>query len=142
MGKDRRPMEETCGPIIGYSLDGDIRRRQLMLKDYSSTIGIRYQIPWEWCRLIGMYDGFKVIGLHDQDYIHIDNKLVNILFSGRWDLIIGKEVVNFNNNKIVYNTFKVDDQNIKIEDIERIVLKLGNFFGLYQINPKVTSNQL
>ena len=35
------------GPIIGHSLDGDSRRRMLMLKDYYSTTCMRYQIPWE-----------------------------------------------------------------------------------------------
>ena len=61
-----------------------------MLKDYSSTTCIRYQIPWEGWKLTGLYDGFKVIGLHDRDYIHNDKNLVNPLFSGRRDLRIGK----------------------------------------------------
>jgi hypothetical protein len=116
----KKHVEIFLGPIIGHSSDGDSRRRQLMLKDYSSTTGIRYQIPWEGWRLTGLYDGFKVTGLHDQDYIHNGKKLVNPLFSGRRDLIIGQEVVNFNHVKMVYNTFKVDDHKLKIEDIERI----------------------
>ena len=68
-----------------------------------------------------MYDGFKVIGLHDQDYIHKGKKIVNPLFSGRRDLIVGKELISFNHVRMVYNNFKVDvDHKLKIEDIERI----------------------
>ena len=43
----KKHVEHFLGPIIGHSLDGDSRRRMLMLKDYYSTIGMRYQIPWE-----------------------------------------------------------------------------------------------
>ena len=45
---------------------------------------------------------------------------MNPLFRGRRDLRIGKDVVNFNHVKMVYNTCKVDDHKMKIEDIERI----------------------
>ena len=61
----KKHVEHFLGPIIGHSLDGDSRGRMLMLKDYYSMIGMRYQIPWEGWRLIGLYDVFKVIGLHD-----------------------------------------------------------------------------
>ena len=54
-----------------------------MLKDYYSMTGMRYQIPWEGWRLIGLYDGFKVIGFHDHDYIQNGKNIVNPLFSGR-----------------------------------------------------------
>jgi len=40
MGKGKIYVEEThgnnLGPIFGHSLNGDSKRRQLMLKDYSS----------------------------------------------------------------------------------------------------------
>ena len=67
-----------------------------------------------------MYDGFKVTGLHDQDCIHNDKKLVNPLFSVRRDLIVGEELISFNHVRMVYKNFKVDDRKLKIEDIERI----------------------
>ena len=67
-----------------------------------------------------MYDGFKVTLLHDQDYIHNRKKQLNYLFSGRRDLIVGQVFINFNHVRMVYNTFKVDDHKIKIQDIERI----------------------
>lgn len=76
----KKHVENNLGPIVGHSLDGDSRRRQLMLKDYSSTSGLRYQIPWEGLRLTRLYNGCNVTGLHDQDYIHNSKKLVNILF--------------------------------------------------------------
>ena len=68
MGKSRRPMEETCGIFFRTYywsfLDGDNRRRMLMLKDYYSTRGMTYQIPLEGWRLTRLYDGFKVTGIH------------------------------------------------------------------------------
>ena len=75
-------MEHFLGPISGHSWDGDSRRIMLMLKYYYSMTGMRYQIPWEGWRLTGLYDGFKVTRLHDQDYIQNGKKLVNPLFSG------------------------------------------------------------
>jgi hypothetical protein len=56
----KKHIEFFLGPIIGHSSDGDSRRRQLMLKDYSSTTCIRYHVPWEGWRLTGLYDDFKV----------------------------------------------------------------------------------
>ena len=44
---------------------------------------------------------------------------MNPLFSGRRDLIVGEELISFNHVRMVYNTFKVDDQKLRIEDIER-----------------------
>ena len=35
----------TVGPIISHASDGDSRRRQIMLQDYSSKVGSRYAIP-------------------------------------------------------------------------------------------------
>ena len=112
-------VEHFLGPIIGHSSDGDSRRRMLMLKDYYSTRAMRYQIPWEGWSLIGLYDGFKVIALHDQDYVHNGKNLVNPLFSGRQDLIVEKELISFNHVRMVYNNFKVDHHKLKIEDIEK-----------------------
>ena len=40
----KKHVEHFLGPIIGHSSDGDSRRRMLMLKEYYSTAGIRYQI--------------------------------------------------------------------------------------------------
>ena len=43
--------QKSCGhivgPIIGHASDGDSRRRQLMVTDYCSKQGLRYEIPWE-----------------------------------------------------------------------------------------------
>lgn len=55
--------------------------------------------------------------MHDQDYIHDDKKLVNPLFSGQQDLILGEEMIIFNFVRMVYNTFKVDDHKLKSEDM-------------------------
>ena len=56
----KKHVEYFLGPIIVHSSDGDSRRRMLRLNSYYSTTGMRYQIPWEGWRLIGLYDGFKV----------------------------------------------------------------------------------
>jgi hypothetical protein len=61
----KKHVEIVLGLIIGHSSDGDSRIRKIMLKEYSSTTGIRYQIPWEGGRLIVLYDGFKGTRLHD-----------------------------------------------------------------------------
>ena len=116
----KKHVENNLGPIVGHSSDGDSRRRQLMLKDYSSTSGLRYQIPWEGWRLTGLYNGCNVTGLHDQDYIHNGKKLVNPLFSGRRELVLGNEYISFGHVRMVYHTFKVDDHKLKCEDIERM----------------------
>jgi len=54
------------GPIVGHSLDGDSRRRQLMVEDYCSKVGFRYEILWEgWslsCQWLGEN---KIKSLHD-----------------------------------------------------------------------------
>ena len=67
-----------------------------------------------------MYDHGNITGLHDQDYIHNGKKLINCLFSGRRDLLLGEEIISFNHVIMVYNTIKVDDHKLKIEDIERM----------------------
>ena len=56
----KKYVEHFLGPVISHSLDGDNRRRMLMLKYYYSMTDMRYQIPWEGWKLIGLYDGFKV----------------------------------------------------------------------------------
>ena len=91
-----------------------------MLEDYYSKECMRYQITWEGWRLTSLYDGFKVIGIHDQDYIHNGKNLVNPLFSGRQDLIVGEDLISFNHVRMAYNNFEVDDHKLKIEDIERV----------------------
>ena len=116
----KKHVEHFFGPIIGHSSDGDSRKRMFMLKDYYSTTCMIYQIPWEGWRLTGLYDGFKVTSFHEKNYIHNGKNLVNPLFSGQQDLIVGQELISFNQVIMVYSNFKVDDHTLKIEDIERI----------------------
>ena len=91
-----------------------------MLKDCYSTTVMIYKIPWGGQRLTELYVGFKVTRLHDQDHIHGGKNIVNPLFSGRRDLIVGEELISFNHVRMVYNNFKVDDHKLKIENIESI----------------------
>ena len=76
----KKHIEILLAPIIGHSSDGDSRIKQLMLKDYSSTTCIRYKIHWEGCKLTGLYDGFKVTKLRDQDYIQNEKKKISESF--------------------------------------------------------------
>jgi len=40
--------QESCGtsvrPVVGHASDGDSKRRQLMVKDYTSKVGLKYEI--------------------------------------------------------------------------------------------------
>ena len=67
---------------MGHALDGDSRRRQLMLDDYISNVGSKFTVPWEgWLLSALLVEENKVVGLHDHDYIHNGKKLVNPLNS-------------------------------------------------------------
>jgi hypothetical protein len=58
--------EEHVGPIVGHASDGDSRRRQLMLEDYTSKVGSRYEVLWEGFILFALLvDTASVSGLHD-----------------------------------------------------------------------------
>ena len=58
--------EASIGLIIGYALDGDSRRRQLMLERYTSREGTRYDVLWEGSLLTtSVYGVNDVSGLHD-----------------------------------------------------------------------------
>ena len=43
--------QDTCGPIVGpivgHASNEDSKRRQLMVEDYRSKVGSRYEIMWE-----------------------------------------------------------------------------------------------
>jgi len=67
-----------------------------------------------------LYNGCIVIGLHDQYYIHNEKNLVNPLFSGQRELVLGNEYISFVHVRMVYHTFKVDGHKLKGEYIKRL----------------------
>ena len=110
----------VVGPIVGHASDGDSRRRQLMLEDYRSKVGLRYQIPWEgWslsCEWVGEN---KIKGLHDQDFIHNGKKLINPLDSAVKNLQLGADVCYLDHLGMVYQNFGIDEHGLCKEDVER-----------------------
>jgi hypothetical protein len=54
----REHCEQSVGPIIGHASDGDSRRRQLMLADFTSIGGNHFRIEWEgWQLSAKLYEG-------------------------------------------------------------------------------------
>jgi hypothetical protein len=78
---------DGIGPILGHANNGDSRRRKVMLVDYLSDSGERYRIPWDgWLMSACIDSEDRVLGFHDQDYVHNDKKLINPLDSPVWIL--------------------------------------------------------
>ena len=72
----------SVSPIIGHVSDSDSRRRQLMLQDYRSCEGSRLDLDWDgWLFITSLNSVGDAFRLHDQDYIHNGNKLINPLLS-------------------------------------------------------------
>jgi hypothetical protein len=110
----------VVGPIIGHASDGDSRRRQLMLRDYTSKSGPRFAIPWVgWMLSASSMDGTTVTGLHDQDFIHNGKKLINPLDSPVRVLQLGLDVCALEHIGLVYHRFSYDDHGLALEDIQR-----------------------
>jgi hypothetical protein len=111
---------EDVGPIIGHASDGDSRRRQLMLQDYTNKDGARYAIPWEgWMLSASVTENGMVVGMHDQDYIHNGKKLINPLDSPVRVLQLGSDVCCLEHIGQVYQKFSFDDHGLKLKDIQR-----------------------
>ena len=108
------------GPIVGHSSDGDSRRKQLMVHDYCSKAGFRYEIPWEgWSLSCEWLGENRVRGLHDQDFIHNGKKLINPLDSAVKNLQLGADVCYLDHLGQVYQRFGIDQHGLRKEDVER-----------------------
>ena len=91
-----------------------------MLEDYGATDGIQFTIPWEgWLFSAKVFATSNVYGLHDQDFVHNGNKLVNPLDSPTRHLILGKEHAFLNHIYLVYASFSVDQHGLQEGDIKR-----------------------
>ena len=111
---------EAVGPVVGHASDGDSRRRQLMIKDYTSKVGLRYEIPWEgWSLSCEWLEENKVRGLHDQDFIHNGKKLINLLDSCVKNLQLGADVCFLDHLGQVYQKFAIDQHGLRKEDVQR-----------------------
>lgn len=112
--------EEVVGPIIGHASDGDSRRRQLMLQDFTAVSGVRFNVNWLGWKLSGsVLDSGRVVGLHDQDYVHNGKKLINPLDSAVKSLQLGADICLLEHIGQVYNKFTYDDHGLRLEDVQR-----------------------
>ena len=96
----RNIMENSVGPLIGHSSDGDSRRRVLMLSKMLSTAGIRYNPVGKdngfflTAKQEPLSDGGYVIrDLGDQDWIHNGKKYINHLDHVSRNLMMGNGLV-------------------------------------------------
>lgn len=111
---------EIVGPIVGHASDGDSRRRQLMLADYTSGAGSRGSINWEgWLLTTSVDTEGKWSGLHDQDWIHNGKKLINPLDSPVKTLQLGEDGAFHTHLGMLYNKYTFDDHGLKLEDVQR-----------------------
>ena len=109
----------SIGPIVGHASDGDSRRRQLMVQDYTSKVGLRYEIPWEgWSLSCEWLGENKIKGLHNQDFIHNSKKLINPLDSATKNLQLGADVCYLDHLGQVYQKFALDQHDLRKEDIQ------------------------
>jgi hypothetical protein len=116
----RQHCEEHIGPIVGHASDGDSRRRQLMLEDYTSKVVSRYEVPWEGFILsASLVDISSVSGLQDQDFIHNGKKLINPLDSPVRVLQLGGIVCCLEHVGQMYNKFTFDEHGLWLEDVNR-----------------------
>lgn len=80
-------LQQSLGPLIGHSSDGDSRRRKLMMQlmsvdlppldtfqPISSDLGFSYK-----CRKVNTEHGYMIKQIGDQDAIHEHKKLINPL---------------------------------------------------------------
>jgi hypothetical protein len=85
--------EEDVGPIVGHANGGDSRRFELMLKDYTSSVGTQFVIDWPgWVMTASFTSVGYVKILHNQDYINNGKKLINPLDSPVQVLQLGGDV--------------------------------------------------
>jgi hypothetical protein len=116
----RKHCEQSVGPIIGHTSNGDSKRRQLMLADFTSTSGNRFRIEWEgWQLSAKLHEGNRVTGLHDQDFIHNGKKLVNPLDSPVKTMQLGEDVCCLEHIGHVYNKFTFNQHGLRLEDVKR-----------------------
>ena len=111
---------DICRSNIGHASDGDSRRRQLMVKDFTDKVGVRYVIPWEgWSLSCEWLGENRIRGLHDQDFIHNGKKLINPLDSAVKNLQLGADVCYLDHLGQVYQKFVLDQHGLRKDDIQR-----------------------
>src|SRR5450759_4435948 len=116
---------KDVGPLLGHASDGDARRRKLMIADYTGQgiIGRRQNLEWGGWVLshsVHTMDGFTyAYGLHDQDYIHNDKKLVNPLDSVTRTLQMGTGVAELGHLVTISTLYDIKDHKLNAEDTKR-----------------------
>ena len=118
-------LEDTVGPLVGQSSDGDTRRRNLMMETATSNSEKYQPIPHEegfiyTCNKHEKADGtYSISDLFDQDYVHNHKKLVNHLFHSSKQLTIGRYHVNSNHLTLLHQLFRFDEHGLQAEDLTR-----------------------
>ena len=118
-------LEDTVGPLVGQSSDGDTRWRNLMMETATSNSEMYQPIPHEegfiyTCNKHEKADGtYSISDLFDQDYVHNHKKLVNHLFHSSKQLTIGRYHVNSNHLTLLHQLFRFDGHGLQAEDLTR-----------------------
>ena len=120
-------LEDTLGPLLGQSSDGDARRRHLMMETANDNKSTKFQpIPKEerflyTCNQQQNPDGtsYSISDLFDQDYIHNHKKVINHLFHASKDLMMGTFHVHSNHLTLVNQMFRYDEHGLQAEDLTR-----------------------
>lgn len=89
-----------------------------MLEDYQSSQGLRLKIEWVGWLLYASIDDLRdAFGLHDQDFIHNREKLVNSLDSLVCVLQLGGNMCALEHLGLVYNMYTYKQHGLKLEDV-------------------------
>ena len=100
-------LKEIVGPLIGHSVDGDSRRRKVMVQLATSTVGDRFEpISRDHgfvfcCGKQVTETGYVIRNLCDQDYTHNHKKLLNPLDHANRVLMMGNDLVHMNHIQLV-----------------------------------------
>ena len=91
-----------------------------MLQDFTNLCGVRFNVNWIGWSLSGsVLDLGRVVGLHDQDYVHNGKKLINPLDSAMKSLQLGAYICLLEDIGQVYNKFTYDNHGLRLEDVQR-----------------------
>lgn len=116
---------EAVGPVLGHASDGDSRRRKLMLEDYNGkgTGAQKVNLGWDgWLLAHSMTTGASkrhAFGIHDQDYIHNQKKLVNPLDHCRRKLRLGPHMATISHIHQIWLMYDRKDHLLYHEDVLR-----------------------
>lgn len=113
------------GFLIGYSLDGDLGLRKVMLQFVIVIVGSRFESIFRnegfvfLCRKEGRGNDYVIYDMCDQDFIYNYKKLLNFLDYVNCILMMGNFLVYVNYIQLVYEFCFVFDYGLGFGDIYR-----------------------